>query len=490
MKDLSKVIEARKSYNVDRAVLVDTIKRQYESLGISCDVADQLLDPGHFTVVTAHQPTLLTGPLYFIYKICSAINLARKLNERYPEVVVHPLFITGGEDHDFEEMNHLRFFGKEFVWTNDQSGSVGRMTLDGLQPIIDEICEVLGSGPHAERLINLIRKCFDGSKTYGASTQEFVIHLFENTELIVIQMDEPALKAQFNPVIKDELLHQTSSTYISNAQQSVERLGYKPQAYVRDINLFYLDDQMRNRIEKTDGGYQVVDTDLHFSDEEMLGLVESNPEKFSPNVNLRPLFQEMVLPNLAYIGGGGELAYWLERKSQFEHFGVPFPILVRRNSVLYINKGNHKQREKLELTCERLFQDPEHEISEWVRAHSTQEVDLSAEISALAETLGAIVDKANAVEPSFARKVEAFKVKTLKEVEHTEKRLVREEKAKLDTSVSRIRKLYGKLFPEGKLQERFENFMPMYLSSGDQLFELLIEHLDPLEPGFIVIEEM
>ena len=451
--------------------------------------AKELLDPSHFTVVTAHQPTLLTGPLYFIYKICSTINLSRQLNQRYDDHVVHPVFIAGGEDHDFEEMNHARFFGKEFVWESDQQGSVGRMSIKGLEPVLSEVSEVLGQSENAQRLKELILRCYDGSKSYGAATQQFVIELFADTELIVVQMDDPALKAQLSAVIQDELTNQSSSNFIVAAQEQVEALGYKPQAYVREINLFYLDHQVRNRIEKSAEGYQIVDTSLRFTEDEMLQLVEAHPERFSPNVNLRPLYQEIVLPNLAYIGGGGELAYWLERKSQFEHFGVPFPMLIRRNSVLYINKGNKKQRVGAELSYEQLFQDPEHEISEWVRQHAEHEVDLGSEIAALAETLGAVVDKAEAVDPSFARKVEAFKVRTLKEVEHTEKRLVREEKAKLDTSVSKIRKLYGKLFPDGNLQERYENFIPIYLSNGPGMFDLLIDNLDPLEPGFIVIEE-
>lgn len=490
LKGLRASLAARRDYHTDRATLVRVLDAQYAGLELDNPHYQALLNDDHFTVVTAHQPSLLTGPLYFIYKICSAINLSRKLNNEFDGATIHPLFIIGGEDHDFEEINHVHFFGKTFEWETDQSGSVGRMSQKGLGVVLDEVYEVLGTNnDKAVEIAELIRRCFRDQRTYGEAMHEFVARLFQDTELIVLQMDDPALKGLFREVIVDELTKQSSSEYINATQQKIEQLGYKPQAYVRDINLFYLGDQMRNRIERTETGYAIVDSDLSFTEEELLKQVEDHPERFSPNVNLRPVFQEIVLPNLAYIGGGGELAYWLERKSQFAYFGVPFPVLIRRNSVLYISKGNAKQRKNLDLGYEQLFRDPEHEISDWVRKHAEHEVDLSQEMSELSSTLKGIVAKAEAIDPSFARKVEAFKVKTLKDVEHMEKRLVREEKARFDVTVGRIRKLYEKLFPEGNLQERYDNFIPVYLAMGKDMFDMLIEHLDPLQEGFVIIED-
>ena len=489
MEGLQDAIEQRKRFATDRKTLVKTIEKQYARLGLDGSKGEALLSDEHFTVVTAHQPSLLTGPLYFIYKICSAINLSRQMNAESTATVVHPLFVLGGEDHDFEEMNHLRFFSKEFEWASSESGSVGRMSQSGLADVLSAVAEVLGDREHAVDLRSTIATCFDGQRSYGDAMHLFVCMLFRDTELIVLQMDDPALKAQFRHIMRDEILHQTTHDLVEQAQVKVEKLGYKPQAFVRDINLFYMDSGMRNRIERNETGFQVVDSELRFTEEEIIELINAHPERFSPNVNLRPLYQETVLPNLAYIGGGGELAYWIERKTQFAHFGIPFPVLIRRNSVLFIAKGNAKLRRSLEIAIPSLFQDPEHEVSEWVRQHAEHEVDISAEMTALDKALDDLTSKAQAIEPTFARKVEAFKVKTLKEVDHMGKRLVREEKARHEQEVAKIRKLYDKLFPNGSLQERYENFIPMYLQNGRSMFDTLIEHLDPLEPGFIVIEE-
>ncbi len=482
-------IKARGHVATDRATLVSTLHKQYEAIGVKNKHIDGLLDSNHFTVTTAHQPSLLTGPLYFIYKICSTINLARLLSSTYPEVVVQPVFIIGGEDHDFEEINHAHFFGKTFTWESAETGAVGRMSTKSLKSVMDSVIEVLGSSPFSAEVTKLIGECFTDDISYGRAMQAFIVKLFADTELVVLQMDEPALKAQFMPIVRDELIKQSSSTLVAQSQDEIEQLGYKPQAYLRKINLFYLQNQMRNRIEFDGDRYTVVDSDLSFSREEILAQTEEHPEWFSPNVNMRPLYQEIILPNLAYIGGGGELAYWLERKRQFEFYEIPFPILIRRNSVLYISKGMSKQRLKLDIPFEQLFDNPDHEISEWVRAHAEHELDISSEMNDVDVALDKIVQKAKAIDPSFAHKVEAFKVKTLKETDHIGKRLVREEKARYEGTVAKIRKFYEKLFPGGGLQERHDNFIPNYLSQGPEFFTLLIEELDPLKAGFIVIEE-
>ena len=489
LEALEASIARRKAFPTDRKALHSAVKAQYARIGLDSKNLEILQQEDVYSITTAHQPTLLTGPLYFIYKICSAINLSRKLNEAVSGSQIVPVFIIGGEDHDLDEMDHMSFFGKNFKWETDQTGSVGRMSTEDLSPLLDEIREVLGQSPFADELRELFDTAFVPGRSYGDSMHRLVGELFAHTELIVAQMDDPALKSLFVNVLTDELENQTSSELINGVQQKVESMGYKPQAYVRDINIFYLKDNLRNRIELDNGHYRVVDSDISFTADQMANEVAHHPERFSPNVNLRPLYQETVLPNLAYIGGGGEIAYWLERKAQFEHYGVPFPILIRRNSVLHINNGMRKLREKVDVPLDGLFLDPEKEISNWVREHSDSEIDITGEAARVEEALAEIASKAGAISQSVERAIEAFKVKTMKEVDHLGKRLVREEKSRHETQIKQIRKLFDKLFPAGKLQERHDNFIPFYLSNGRAYLDMLINELDPLEEGFIVIEE-
>ena len=441
-------------------------------------------------MTTAHQPVLLTGPLYFIYKICSAIHLADRLNAQHHDSHVHPVFVIGGEDHDFAECNHLNLFGKTFTWETAQTGAVGRMHTDDLMPVLESIREVFGSSPYADALNGVIDEAFQPEWTYGQAMQKFVIRLFAHTPLIVLQMDDPAFKQAFTPVMRAELFDTVSHALISATQAELEEAGYKPQAYLRDINLFYLHDRMRSRIERSeDGLFRIVDSEQVFTPDAMERELTDHPGRFSPNVNLRPVYQETILPNLAYIGGGGEIAYWLERKSQFAHFHVPFPMLIRRNSVLYVNRGMQKLRNELDITVPALFHHPHELISSWVQAHAEHEIDIGEETHALDVAFDAIRDKAMALDPTLANKIEAFKTKTLKGVDDLGKRLVRAEKAQHERTIQKIGKLCDRLFPEQGLQERHDNFMQYYLGQGPDWINRLIETLDPLEPGFIVMEE-
>lgn len=483
----AEVIHHRSAYKTDRQTLVDVLTEQYGTLDVPSDHLQQLLQENHFCVTTAHQPALLTGPLYFIYKVCSTIHLSRSLNNRYPEVVVHPVLVLGGEDHDFAEINHLNLFGKTISWDTEASGAVGRLSTKSLADTLAEVREVLGTSPFSDEMKALIDASFREEFDYGQAMQKFVLGLFRDTDLIVIQLDNAKLKSAFGHIVKDELLHQTSQELITASQKQIEALGYKPQAYIRDINLFYLRDGLRARIVQENDQYAVLDTDYTFTKDEMSRELREYPERFSPNVNLRPLFQETVLPNLAYIGGGGELAYWLERKKQFDHYDVPFPLLIRRNSVLFIDAGSAKLMDKLDISLSDLFGNPDKCIADWIRRHAEHEVEIEREYKMIEEGLEGVVSKASDIDPTVARKVEAFKVKTLKDVEHLGKRLIREEKARNDNAVQKIRKVFDRLFPEGGLQERHDNFMQFYIRHGKDYLNMLIHQLDPLEPGFIVL---
>jgi bacillithiol biosynthesis cysteine-adding enzyme BshC len=246
---------------------------------------------------------------------------------------------------------------------------------------------------------------------------------------------------------------------------------------------------MRERIELENGVYSVVNTDLTFTESALLEELEAHPERFSPNVVMRPLYQESILPNLAYIGGGGELAYWLERKRQFEHFGINFPMLVRRNSVVWIDGNSAKRMEKLGLDLNALLGDTEDLVKTWVHEKSEQELSLSAEKQALSKLFESIVQKAEATDPTLAGAVKAEEARQIKSLEQLEVRLVRAQKQRFETEINQLRGLKEKLFPGNGLQERYDNFIPHYLRNGETFFDVLLENLDPLRTDLIVIQE-
>jgi len=349
------VIAEKQKHPIDRALLVQVLKDQYAAFDASeASLAniEKLGTSNTYTVISAHQPSLFTGPLYYIYKIGSALKLANRLKQAYPEQHFVPVFISGGEDHDFEEVNHLHLFGKTLTWENEESGPVGRMSTESLKPVMEELKELMGNSDFASQIVAKLEKSYLKFPTYGQASLAFVNELFKETGLVVLNMDDARLKRAFIPIMKKEITEQASQGFIQEAQAALEDLGFSAQAFPREINLFYMGPQFRERLEWQEDHYQVLNQDIRFSKAELLEELEQHPERFSPNVIMRPLYQESILPNLAYIGGGGELAYWLERLKQFEYFQVPFPVLIRRNSALILDKGTRKRREKLELRLE------------------------------------------------------------------------------------------------------------------------------------------
>ena len=486
------IIADKKKDPVDRMVLVKVLNSQYAQLErheLVDKNIESLLKEDTFTITTAHQPSLCTGPLYFILKIISTINLSRQLNAHYPNNHFVPIFLTGGEDHDFEEINHTHLFNKTLTWENEESGAVGAMKTDSLGAVLEELKEILGNSDRAVAAYKIIEEAYTGQDTYGKATVQLVHELFKNYGLVVFDPSHPDLKALFKPYIAKEIFEQPSKELVEHTAAQLVEAGFSGQAHAREINFFYLRDQMRERIVQNGQGFEVLNSDYKFSEEELRKEVEEHPERFSPNVIMRPLYQELTLPNLAYIGGGGELSYWLERKAQFEHFGLNFPMLIRRNSALWIDKGGVKRMKKLGLSVEDLFGDTEELIKAFVSEKSENELDLSAEKAQLEALYTAIKEKADQVDQTLGKTVLAEQAKQIKSFEQLQGKLMRAEKQRHEISINQIRGLKQKYFPNNGLQERYDNFLAFYTRYGNEFFDTLLEHLNPLQKGFVVLVE-
>lgn len=485
LDQFDRIIKDKSEESIDRAVLFEVLNDQYRQYITDTNHAlpllEKLKNPHCFTVITAHQPVLFTGPAYVAYKIVSAVQLTRQLSDRFPELEFVPVFVTGGEDHDFEEMDHTQIYGKTIKWVNDESGPVGRMSTSTLGPALEKLKEILGTSPSATEVYSLFDKTHHHHRQYGLAFADLINGLFGHLGILVANMDDPRFKVKMKEIFKDELINHHSAKYVRSTQKEMEDAGFGAQAYARDINLFYLEKGLRNRIEQDNGEYRVVDTDLRFSQEEILNLVETNPEKFSPNVVIRPLYQERIFPNLAYVGGGGELAYWLERKSQFEFFGINFPMLVRRDSCLWIDKGSLKKMQKLELPVTDFFQSEVEQIKAFVRKNAEHEFSLGEEKLQLEALWEEIERKAAIIDPTLKSAAGAEAKNQIKALEKIEDRLRRTEKQKHEIALGQIRGIREKLYPEGGLQERTVNFLEFYLRNPEDYFDTLLQVFNPLD---------
>ena len=488
---LTQAIKERSKYPINRKSLHTALTKQYGHLTKHPKTEENiqlLLKDNTFTICTAHQPNLLTGYLYFIYKILHAIKIANELNEAYPDKHFVPVYYMGSEDNDLEELGTFRFRGNKYVWDgNGQKGAVGRMNTASLKPLLNEVFKLFGpQGNNCTELKELLTNAYLQHKTVGKATQYLVNELFGRFGLVVLDPDEAILKAAFIPVMEDELLHQNSSPVIT---KQIELLGthYKIQAHPREINLFYLNEQLRERIEKKGDIWEVLNTDIKFTETEILNELKQHPERFSPNVMLRGLYQETILPNVVFIGGGAEVAYWLQLKTLFQHYNVFYPSIHLRQSVQWVGNMQLKLIEQLELNIPDIFKPEQQLIREYITKHSGNEWHTDSEIAEIEKVFQNLKQKAISLDPTLKPAAEAALTKMKHQLVEMEKKMLRAEKRKNETQIARIERLKKALFPGNGLQERVENFTEYYLEYGSSFFDIIMQGMEPLPHQLLVI---
>ena len=487
----NQIEEKEKSFRLQsRLVLVEALKKQYSNFEVSEKTQEniELLKlKNTFTITTGHQLNLFTGPLYFLYKIISAINLAEELSAKFPEKNFVPVYWMATEDHDFDEINYFNFEGKKVRWNRKDGGAVGRFSTDGLEQVLNVFANQLGSSKNATYLKELFSKGYLKHTNLADATRYIANDLFKEYGLIILDGDDLALKKLFIPFVKDELENETSVKEVSKTILNLEK-NYKIQVNPREINLFYLSKNSRERIIFEDGIYKVNNTNISFSKSEILKEVDENSLDFSPNVIMRPLYQEVILPNLCYLGGGGEIAYWFELKDYFKKVNVPFPILLLRNSVQIVSKKQQKKLDNLTISHEELFLNQHELLSKKVLQNSNIEVDFNAKIQYLETQFAELKEVAKKTDVSFINAVNAQERKQIKGLENLQKRLLRAEKTRQNDLVERITALQNEILPNQSLEERQRNFSEYYLEYGTSFIEALKQSLKPLDLEFTVLE--
>jgi bacillithiol biosynthesis cysteine-adding enzyme BshC len=475
-----------------RTVLVQSLKRQYESVAVSEATQshiDALSSDNTFTITTGHQLNLFTGPLYFFYKIVSTINLCKQLKAKYPQHNFVPVYWMATEDHDFEEINYFNFKGQKVQWNRDASGAVGELQLNGLDHVFEAFASELNTTTNAETLKQLFKNAYLEHGNLTDAMRYLVNDLFKDYGLVIVDGNDTNLKRLFIPYVEEELMHQTSFDKVSKANSHLNGLdgNYKIQVNPREINLFYIIKEVRERIVEVDGLYKVLNTEISFSKSEIQKVLLEHPERFSPNVIMRPLFQEVILPNLCSIGGGGELAYWLQLKSNFEAQKVVFPMLLLRNSVLLMTSKQKEKLEKLDVTVNDLFLKQNELLTKITKQISKVAIDFSSQKTHLQQQFKGLYTLAEQTDTSFIGAVKAQEIKQINGLDNLESRLLKAQKRKLNDYLERVTIVQDELFPRQSLQERNMNFSEFYLEYGGSLIPNLVENLEPLKGEFLVL---
>lgn len=483
-------IEQKKHNYINRKILSEVLQSQYSKLQKSEQLSINLslvCNENTYTVTTAHQTNVFTGPLYYIYKILHVIKLSDELKKLYPQYNFLPIYWMGSEDHDFEEINHIFLSGDKIEWKNNIGGVTGRLNPNSLVEPLSVIKTALENEPYLHEIIHLFEYGYKNYTSLSDATRYILNELFGNYGLIVVNADEPKLKQLITKVIKDELTNEVVYNSTLETISYLEQEGYKVQAKPRAINLFYLENNLRERIVYNDSGfYEVLNINLKFSKKEILQLAESQPEKFSPNVFLRPLYQETVLPNLAYVGGSGELSYWLEQKNIFQYFKVSFPLLMLRNSFLLVDLATQKKLQKLNLPITDFLLNEDSLVKKYIELNS----DLPSfdfEKNELRKLFHTIKEKAVTVDATLQATVDAHLKQALNNLENLEKKITKAEKNKQDVAINQLKSVRQKFMPNNTFQERHENILSFYSKYGNKLLNDLYNAIQPFEANLNII---
>ena len=488
LEAFEKQIEEKSNFSLEkRNVLHKALISQYNLVDFSQKTReniDLLPSSTTFTVTTGHQLNIFTGPIYFIYKILHVIKLAEELKLAYPEKNFVPIYWMASEDHDFEEINHTFLFNRKISWESDFGGAVGKYPFDSFSELKVEVKQFFANYPDSK--VHALLEKYAGTNLAEA-TFSFVNELFKEYGLVIIDGDNKELKREFIPILKQEIESSFSEKAVLESNKIIEELGLKPQIFARPINLFYLSEKNRIRIIKSDNMFQIEGLG-NFSKEEILDLIDSIPENFSPNVVLRPVYQETILPNLAYIGGGGEIAYWTQLKAVFDAANIPFPLIQVRNSIQILDKNAQKKATKLGFSTEELFLSLAELKEIYLQNNLKEEIDFT-ELENQGKSLATLFDKQiTGFDSNLKNYAEAEKTKLQNQLESIKQKIKKLQKSQFDQELKQIEDLKNKLFPNNGLQERTDNFLN-FCPDGDyeKLISELFEAINPFEKDLIVL---
>lgn len=490
---IQQALQDRNQYPIDRNLLVSVLEKQYASISKSQQLIDNIeaLKSSHtFTICTAHQPNLLTGYLYFIYKILHAIKLSQELATKFPHLNFIPVYYMGSEDNDLDELGTFRYNREKYTWNAEgQKGAVGNMQTRGMKEVLNDLFQKLGPpGDYTDQLKELLTVAYLKHDTISAATQFLVNELFGKYGLIVINPDEHEFKKAFTGVLKDDLLNGVAERLVHLQGEHLSK-HYKTQAFPRRVNQFYMMDGLRERIETDGTSWKVLNTNISFNQEELLQELHTYPERFSPNVVLRGVFQESILPNIAFIGGGAEVAYWLQLKSTFEHYHKFYPVLLLRQSVQWIPATVKERMIDLSLSLPDIFLSKTDLIKAYLNKSAPNELQMGEEKTKLEQIFKQLEQKAIALDPTLKATAGAALHKMTHQVEVIQLKMLRALKKKNAVDITRIEKVKDLLFPQEKLQERVENFIEYYPYYGAAWIDNLLDCIDPMRNEFLVVYE-
>lgn len=451
-----------------------------------------LRKPTTFAVVTGQQVGLFGGPMYTVLKTITTIILSRKLKEKYPRWDFVPVFWLEGEDHDFAEMNHTQVLDAQGalvkieylpggVLPERNPGPVGEMIFDSS---IEHTLSALGSSlPHTEftdALMAGVKECYRQGTTFNVAFARWLKQLFPDAGLVFISANNPGLKRLLSPLFLREVTQYPVTSQIVIGQSAELEQRYHAQVKPKSINLFLFHKGGRYLIEPRENDFSLKGTRHFVTPEELQRIAAETPELLSPNVILRPLVQDTLLPTVAYVAGPSEIAYHAQLAPLYQHFGIVQPVIFPRASVTIVEERVQRVLEKFGLDVTELFGDSAQLTQRVVEKISEIKLDeMFARVTGgLTESLNELKFGLGEVDPTLTGAMENAFSKITTTVNLLKEKSIAAQNRQHETAVRQIEKAVSGILPGGSLQERQLSILHFLNKYGPDVVRWLEHHVE------------
>ena len=478
--------------NSVRKDLVSVIKKQYKNTTfyksdlnkVNQNITNLLLSDSQ-TITTGHQLNILASPLFLIYKLINVISLSRELSLKRKKNII-PIFWMASEDHDFKEIQKCNLFKKSYTWNRKQNDfPVGCMSTIGIESLLEKISLDMPELPYKNELISAFKNIYSNNKNYANAHRALLTFLFGKYGLVILDSNDILLKKHFVVHFKSEF--STKNVFFSIRDTNTQLAKYyKTKLNPMDNNVFYFNGSSRIKILRKGNIFSLSDGTIKWTKKELFTELEKHPERFSPNVVLRPLYQEKILPNIAYIGGPSEISYWIQLKKLFKLENQNFPILILRSLVLNLSVKEVKMLKKYNIKYSDLFLSKDLVINNYVKKNAA--INFELEYQKLDQILDSIIQKSKNVNSNLNLHVEVVSKKIKKDILKLEKKIISNQKDEHLVALKKINNLFENLYFGDDIQERSCSYIPYYMKYGSLFFDILIKKLDPLEKDYIILK--
>ncbi|MCO6494723.1 MAG: bacillithiol biosynthesis cysteine-adding enzyme BshC [Bacteroidetes bacterium] len=468
--DFSKVkeqIELKKGFTQNqRNILADEMERQYSFLSESEKINSlvwkniQLLRQSNsYTLTTGQQIHIFLGPMYVPHKIMSAVANCIKLKEENPEYEFIPIFWMATEDHDFEEIRSVKLWNKEFVWNEEAGGATGELSCNNILPIIEQIRSSFNLKAEENEILTVFERFYSNSQNLSEATAKIVNHFYGQFGVIALDANKGVLKNFFKPFIIKELEEGFAYQSVKSFSEIIKSKGIETQIGARDTALFLFEKGKRERIDRIDKEtFKLSPSGKLYSKQDLIELTENHPELFSPNVALRPLYEEVILPNLAYFGGAGEIAYWFQLKELFKQSDIPYPILMLRKMAVYLTDKLIHSWEELGFETKEILLSPgtfQEVMADKITGNS-QYIRLENEFELFIQK---ICDTSYSIDPHSVKSIKTVSKDWKKNLKSHFDNLAQKITEQNASRIRKIEKIRSVVYPDKKIQERELSFL-------------------------------